>query len=150
MAPAAADLQGAPRALRTSPGFLVGKAAQQGADLAERALRPLALKARYYGVLVSLQERGPLAQHELGQLLRIDRATMVAVIDHLERLGFVVRGLHPVDRRTYQVQVTTAGQAALEQARGAMAGADAALVDRLSAQEGAQLVMLLQKLCGLE
>ena len=150
MAPAVADLQAAPQALRASPGFLLGKAAQQGADLAERALRPLALKARHYGVLVSLEDRGPLAQHELGQLLRIDRTTMVAVIDHLERLGFVVRGLHPVDRRTYQVQLTTAGQAALERARGAVASADAALVDRLSAKERAQLVMLLQKLCGLK
>lgn len=150
MAPAPADVQSVPQALRASPGFLLGKAAQQGAELAERALRPLELKARHYGVLVSLQDRGPLAQHELGQLLRIDRTTMVAVVDHLERLGFVLRGLHPVDRRTYQVQLTAAGQSALEQARGAMADADTALVDRLSAQEGAQLVTLLHKLCGLE
>ena len=150
MPPAPADLQRVPGALRASPGFLLGKAAQQGAELAERALQPLALKVRHYGVLVALQDRGPLSQHELGQLLRIDRTTMVAVVDHLERLGFVLRGLHPVDRRTYQVQLTAAGQAAVEQARGAIAGADAALVNHLSAQEGAHLLRLLQKLCGLE
>jgi MarR family transcriptional regulator, lower aerobic nicotinate degradation pathway regulator len=150
MAPASTDLQRVPHALRASPGFLLGKAAQQGAELAERALRPLALKARHYGVLVTLRDHGPLAQHELGQLLRIDRTTMVAVVDHLERLGFVRRGLQPADRRTYQVQLTTAGQAALAQAYGAITGADAALVARLSAQERAQLVMLLHKLCGLE
>ncbi len=149
MAPAPADVRTVPQELRASPGFLLGKAAQQGAELAERALPLLDLKARHYGVLVSLQDRGPLAQHELGQLLRIDRTTMVAVVDHLERLGFVVRGLHPVDRRTYQIQLTAAGRWAFEQARDSMAGADAALVDRLSAQEGAQLVTLLHKLCGL-
>jgi DNA-binding MarR family transcriptional regulator len=150
MAPASADLQRIPQALRASPGFLLGKTAQQGAELVEQALQPLALKARHYGVLVSLQDLGPVSQHELGQLLRIDRTTMVAVVDHLERLGFVVRGLHPVDRRTYQVRLTTAGQAAVERARGAIAAADAALVDRLTAQERAQLMILLHKLCGLE
>ena len=149
MAPTPADLQQVPEALRASPGFLLGKAAQQGAELAERALQPLALKARHYGVLVSLQDLGPLSQHELGQLLRIDRTTMVAVVDHLERLGFVRRGVHPVDRRTYQVQLTAAGQAVVEQARGATASADAVLVARLSGEERAHLVTLLHKLCGL-
>jgi DNA-binding MarR family transcriptional regulator len=143
------DLHQIPRALRTSPGFLLGKAAQHGAELAERALQPLQLKGRHYGVLVSLQDLGPLSQHELGQLLRIDRTTMVAVVDHLERLGFVQRGLHPLDRRTHQVQLTAAGQAVLEQARSATAAADVSLIDGLSAHEGAQLVKLLQKLCRL-
>jgi DNA-binding MarR family transcriptional regulator len=46
--------------------------------------------------------------------------------------------------------LTTAGQAAVERARGAIAAADAALVDRLTAQERAQLMILLHKLCGLE
>ena len=119
MAPAPADLRTLSQGLRASPGFLPGEAAQRGAELVEQALSPLALKARHYGVLVALQDLGSLSQHELGQLLRIDRTTMVAVVDHLERQGFVLRGLHPVDRRTHQVQLTAAGQAALEQAGGA-------------------------------
>ena len=150
MPQAAAEVRTIPHALRASPGFLLGKAAQQGAELAERALGSLELKARHYGVLVSLQELGPLSQHQLGQVLRIDRTTMVAVVDHLERLGLVCRSLHPGDRRAYQVQLTAAGQAAVEQARRAMTGADAALVGRLSAEERARLVRLLRKLCGLE
>lgn len=148
MAPA--DVRTVPQALRASPGFLLGKAAQRGTELVEQALRPLALKARHYGVLVSLQDLGPHSQHELGQLLRIDRTTMVAVVDHLEQQGFVLRSFHPVDRRTYQIQLTAAGQATLEQARGAIAGADTALVGRLSAEERTLLVTLLRKLCGLE
>lgn len=150
MRTAPADVRTVPQALLASPGFLLGKAAQQAVELAERALRPLDLKVRHYGVLISLQDLGPLAQHELARLLRIDRTTMVAIVDHLERLGFVHRGLHQADRRMYQVQLTASGEAAVEQARGAIAGADAALDDRLSAQERAQLVILLRKLCGLE
>jgi DNA-binding MarR family transcriptional regulator len=117
--------------------------------LVERALEPLQLKARHYGVLVALDELGPRSQHELGQVLRIDRTTMVAIVDHLERLGFVARRPQPDDRRSYQVQLTTAGSAALARARGAVAAADASLVERLSAPERLRLVRLLRKLNGL-
>jgi MarR family transcriptional regulator, lower aerobic nicotinate degradation pathway regulator len=149
MAPALADARAVPRALRASPGFLLSKAAQRAAELAEQSLKPLALKTRHYGVLVALQELGPLSQHELGQLLRIDRTTMVAVVDHLERLGCVRRGLQPGDRRAYQVQLTPAGQAALDQARSTLAVADAELVDRLSPDERSALLALLGKLCDV-
>ena len=138
-----------PRTLRASPGFLLGKAAQQGAALVEQALQPLRLKARHYGVLVALDELGPCSQHELGDPLRIDRTTMVAIVDHLERLGFVERRPQPDDRRSYQIQLTAAGSSALAQARGAVAKADASLVERLSAPETLRLVRLLRKLNGL-
>jgi DNA-binding MarR family transcriptional regulator len=146
MASAPAKVATIPIALRASPGFLVGKAAQQAAELAEQALRPLELKARHYGVLVALHEFGPRSQHELGQALRIDRTTMVAIVDHLERLGFVQRGQHPADRRAHRVALTTTGQAALAQARGVMTQADVALVGRLSAADRARLVALLRRL----
>jgi DNA-binding MarR family transcriptional regulator len=141
------ELETGSHPLRDSPGFLLGKADQHGAELAERALEPLELKARHFGALVSLQA-GPLSQQELGQLLRIDRTTMMAVVDHLEQLGFVVRSPDPADRRAYQVRMTAAGEAGLEQAGSAIVDADNALVGRLSARERTHLVTLLRKLCG--
>ena len=138
-----------PRTLRASPGFLLGKAAQQGAALVEQVLQPLGLKARHYGVLVALDELGPRSQHELGDVLRIDRTTMVAIVDHLEGLGFVERRPQPEDRRSYQVWLTAAGSSALARARGAVAAADASLVERLSAPERRRLVRLLRTLNGL-
>jgi DNA-binding MarR family transcriptional regulator len=41
---------------------------------------------------------------------------MVAVIDELEAAGRVVRRRNPQDRRAYQLQLTTAGHAALQEA----------------------------------
>jgi DNA-binding MarR family transcriptional regulator len=111
----------------------------------EAALAPLDLKARHVGVLVALEEREPAAQHELSQLLRIDR-TLVAIVDHLERLSLVEGGVQPADRRTHQVRRTAAGRAATETAPAAMTAADGALVQRLSVAELAQLVTLLHKL----
>jgi DNA-binding MarR family transcriptional regulator len=149
MAPAPADVRSAPRALRSSPGFLLGKAAQRGSELVEQALRPLELKTRHYGVLVSLEGLGALTQHELGQLLRIDRTTMVAIVDHLEQRRFVRRAPDRADRRANRIQLTAAGRAALRSATGAVATADTTLVEGLSAEERAELVSLLHKICAL-
>ena len=138
-----------PRALVGSPGFLLGKAAQLGAELAEEALRTLNLKARHYGALVALDESNALSQHAMSQLLRIDRTTMVAVVDHLERLGLVQRASDPTDRRAYQVQLTPGGTQALAESRQAMLAADRTLVEQLSAEERRQLIELLSKVIGV-
>jgi DNA-binding MarR family transcriptional regulator len=135
-----------PTALLNSPGFLLGKAAQQALELVEAALAPLELKARHFGVLVALDEREPASQHQLAQTLRIDRTTMVAVVDHLERLGWVERRLHATDRRTHQVHRTPAGKVATDTARAVASRADAELVAGLSAAEVAQLLRLLRTL----
>jgi DNA-binding MarR family transcriptional regulator len=52
-------------------------------------------------------ERGSLSQQAIGERLRIDRTTMVALIDDLERGGYVKRERNPHDRRAY---VITRGQ----------------------------------------
>jgi DNA-binding MarR family transcriptional regulator len=140
------DQQTVPEALLNSPGFLLGKAAQQALELAEAALAPLGLKVRHYGVLVALDEREPASQHQLGEALRIDRTTMVAIVDHLEGLGWVERAPHATDRRTHQVVRTPAGQAATDTAHAVVRRADERLVARLSAAELAQLLGLLRTL----
>jgi DNA-binding MarR family transcriptional regulator len=138
-----------PQALSGSPGFLLGKAAQRGAELVEQALHSLQLKARHYGVLVALQDIGPLSQQELGRLLRIDRTTMVALIDDLETLGLVQRDVDSEDRRAYQIQLTARGKAALKRACSAVSAADDQLVAPLTIRERDQLVLNLRRLCGI-
>jgi DNA-binding MarR family transcriptional regulator len=91
-----------------------------------------------------------MSQQELGHVLRIDRTTMVAVIDHLERLGAVRRAVDPVDRRSHQVQLTVQGTAALNRARQLVTAADDELVQGLLAREREQLIDLLQRLVGLD
>src|SRR5262245_32397792 len=148
MAQSPDDLLEMPQALSGSPGFLLGKAAQRGAELVEHALQSLQLKARHYGVLVSLQDIGPLSQHKLSRLLRIDRTTMVAIIDHLETLGFVRRAVRSRDRRSCEMQLTSRGKAVLKRARSEASAADERLVEPLTRRERDQLVVLLWRVCG--
>jgi MarR family transcriptional regulator, lower aerobic nicotinate degradation pathway regulator len=105
--------QAPPRALRRSLGFLLAKAAQRGAALVAEALEPSGLKARHYGVLVTLAEDDGLTQQELGQRLSIDRTTITAVVDDLQRRGYALRKPDPSDRRAYNVSLTEAGRQGL-------------------------------------
>ncbi len=54
-----------------------------------------------------------MSQQQLGRKLRIDRTSMVKLVDALEKHKFARRRNHPVDRRAYLVEITTAGSKAL-------------------------------------
>lgn len=135
-----------PESLRRSIGFMLSKAAQRAIEMSEEALRPLGIRSRHYGVLAALAEAGPLSQQRLGEWLRIDRTTMVGILDDLERLGFAQRHPDPADRRAYAVQLTSPGEAALARARAILAAVDSELVAQLSEEERRRLHELLSQI----
>ena len=59
-----------------------------------------------------IAERGPLSQAALGELPRIERTTVVAVVDELERAGYVNRGRYAADRRVHSL-ITPTGRRVL-------------------------------------
>lgn len=98
-----------PPSLVDREGALLVIAARTGQQLATRRLSPLGLTVQLCGVLNRLAV-GPISQHELGEQLRIDRTTMVELIDDLEAKGVVVRQRNPTDRRAYLIQLTPKGR----------------------------------------
>lgn len=99
-----------PAALARNTGFLLSKVSQLAREGFERALEPMGLKARHYGVMSALAGEGPHAQKDLGERLAIDRTTMVGLVDELEGLGLVARRRDPEDRRRYDLALTEAGE----------------------------------------
>jgi DNA-binding MarR family transcriptional regulator len=135
-----------PAALAASTGYVLSKAAQRAVETFEAALRPLGIRSRHYGVLTLLVEDGPLSQQVLGERLRVDRTTMVAVVDDLERLGLAERRRDPADRRAYAIHPKPAGEETLTRARTLLAEAEEAIFAPLSAAERRQLRDLLVRL----
>jgi DNA-binding MarR family transcriptional regulator len=135
-----------PTSLTTSAGFLLSKVAQAAGELMLETLGQLGVKPRHVGVLAVLAENGPLSQHAVGELLRIDRTTMVALVDELEQWGLARRQPDPRDRRAYRLELTPAGRHTLGQAEAAAAQANAALLAPLGPAEQRQLLELLQRL----
>jgi DNA-binding MarR family transcriptional regulator len=135
-----------PRTLLRRTGFLLAKATQRVREHVEPALAPLGIRPRHYGVLETLAEFGPLSQQSLGGRVRMDRTTMVQVVDDLERLGYVGRSPHPTDRRAHSVRLRADGRRALGDARRLLRATDAAAFAPLSASERRQLRELLARL----
>ena len=80
------------------------------------ALAPIDLNAGHHTVLRALTDDGPHSQQHLSTALRIDRTTMVGLIDVLEDRALVRRERNVADRRAYDVHVTPAGRDVLRRA----------------------------------
>lgn len=126
-------------------GFLLSHLGEVLRDRTAKGLTDLGLSPREYGVLWRLADDGPLSQRELGELHRIDRTTVVAVIDALEERGLVVRELDRADRRRRLLVLTPAGRALLSEAGDVVDRSAGDLQAALTASERRELHRLLTK-----
>jgi DNA-binding MarR family transcriptional regulator len=109
---AAAGPPALPPSMRDRVPFLLYSASQISQSLANEMLAEMGLSARQAGILTMVTELEPMTQKALGDALRIDRTTMVALLDDLEEKGYVARQRHPRDRRAFLVHPTDSGRAA--------------------------------------
>jgi DNA-binding MarR family transcriptional regulator len=91
-------------------------------------------------------ERGSLSQQAIGERLRIDRTTMVALIDDLERAGYVKRERNPDDRRAYVITLAAAGKRAQARAEEAVDAHALEFFGKLYEDERQELHRLLARL----
>jgi MarR family transcriptional regulator, lower aerobic nicotinate degradation pathway regulator len=112
----------------------------------DRALEPTGMSTRHYSVLSSTLYKGPMSQQAVGQKVRIDRATMVGLVDDLERLGLLERRRNTEDRRLYDLTVTDAGRQAVDDAELAVREVETRLFAPLSKTGRTQLHRLLSQL----
>lgn len=91
-------------------GYLLKHAHAQLEASTTRALQPLGLDPRALGVMRVLASREPTSQQHVAQLLRVDRTTMVALLDTLEGQGIISRRPQVDDRRRNLVELTATGR----------------------------------------
>jgi DNA-binding MarR family transcriptional regulator len=135
-----------PPALRDRLGPLLGRTHEAHRALTAAALAPLGLSPKGFGALAVLADEGPLAQLRLAERQGIDRTTMVAVIDELERAGAVERHRDPVDRRRYALHITAGGRALLARASTAVIESEDRFLDPLPATDRERLRAALRAL----
>ena len=135
-----------PPSMRDRVPFLLYRAAEQSHSLAKDMLAQIELNARQVGILTLVIVREPMTQKALGDMLRIDRTTMVALIDDLERKGLVIRQRHPRDRRAFLVSPTESGRTAKVEAIRILDEQQRCFLAPLAAAERQQLGALLKRL----
>jgi len=97
------------------------------------------------GMLLLIEANPGVTQGRLATAARLDRSTMVGVVDSLEERGLIERR-RGEDRRTNGLWLTTPGRSLAARLRVRIARHERRVASRLSAAERAQLLALLEKL----
>jgi len=135
-----------PPSMRDRTTFLLYRAGELSHSMANDMLAPIRLTARQVGILTLVTELEPMTQKALGDILRIDRTTMVSLIDDLERKGYVARLRHPRDRRAFLIEPTGEGRAAKTDAITILDEQKRRFLAPLTANQQKQLLSLLKLL----
>jgi len=102
---------------------------------------------RYYSIVLVLhQAREPYTQRTLGNVLNIDKVTMVRKIDHLMEAGIIERVNNPGDRREKFIMLTGKGKKAIKEIEEATAEINDRAMQGLSTTERQQLYSILERM----
>ncbi len=137
--------------LYARPGFLLRRAHQISAAVFEDECRSVGLTPAQFGVLTVLASAPGLDQSSLARALGFDKVTVLRVLRGLEARGLVHRTAALKSKRNMAVVLSPEGVTLLQLAAKPAERAYERLMDPLSPEQRAQLVLLLMELTqGLE
>src|SRR5919204_6684626 len=119
-----------PRCLSRRIGFLLARGHIDCVAMAGEVLEP-GVSGKHFGCMATIANEGPLSQQKLGDRLRVDRTTIVALVDELERRGLVARRRNPEDRRAYALEATGEGRRWVRRTSAGLARAELRLLEGL-------------------
>ncbi len=99
-----------------------------------------------FGVLALIDANPGLRQTRLGEILGIDRSTVVGVIDKLEARGLVERAADRDDRRAHALRLSAPGAEQFRALARRVRRHESRVAKRLSAAERDLLIALLQRI----
>lgn len=155
-APARANTTADPRAgkplhdddidlLRDSLAYEIKKAQVRCYEVLFGYFGPDALSPGRMTALCIIGNQPGINQSALADALRVNRASVVKVIDALQSLGYVERQSIPEDRRSYALAVTPAGLAELRRLAQVSRRYEEIVAAQLTARERKTLFQLLAK-----
>jgi DNA-binding MarR family transcriptional regulator len=125
---------------------LLAQVGDYAAEQFGRALVPLGMTRPQVGLMRLIAARPGLSQQELAAALAVVPSRLVALLDDLERHGWVERRDDPDDRRMYALVLTEAGARRMEDVARIARAHNEAICAPLTGDEREQLVALLRKL----
>lgn len=135
-----------PEVLATRVGYLLNRSAIRIRQMMEEALAPLNIFAKHYGLMAVVKEKGPITQQAIGDILKIDRTTMVLLVDDAEGKDIVIRNPHPTDRRCHLLSLSENGQKIFDKANHLVKKVEDEFFSVLGERDKEHLITLLGKL----
>lgn len=106
----------------------------------------LDLTQKQVSVLWLVDDHPGIAQTDLARLMRMDRATTMAIVNRLEARRYLLRGKSPSDNRKQTLALTGEGSKALAVAKDAIRQHEEWLKSRFTAKEVARLIEFLTRI----
>jgi DNA-binding MarR family transcriptional regulator len=106
----------------------------------------LELTQKQVSVLWLVDDHPGIAQTDLAQRMRMDRATTMAIVNRLESRDYLVRGKSKTDGRKQTLNLTRSGRKALVTAKSAIQQHEQWLKSRFTEREVAKLVEMLTRI----
>lgn len=106
------------------------------------------LTQKQVSVLWLIDDHPDIAQTDLAQRMRMDRATTMAIVNRLQARGYLVRGKSPSDGRKQTLNLTDKGRTALSRAKVAISEHEQWLKSRFTEKEVEQLLEFLIRIHG--
>jgi DNA-binding MarR family transcriptional regulator len=113
-------------------------------SFAERAGQDI--RPGLFSALALIAANPGLSQTRLSREIGFDKATVVALLDSLERLGWAERRRSPDDRRRHSLYISKVGEKSLAQLLDVAIANEAGIREVLTGKEQAQLFSLLDKI----
>lgn len=135
-----------PDVLATRVGFLLNRAAIRIRQMTEEALAPLEIYPKHYGLMAVIKSQGPSTQQAISEILKVDRTTMVLLVDDAESKDIVVRNPHPTDRRCYLLGLSENGEKIYRRAHRLVKQTENEFFNVLEKIEQEELIKLLGRL----
>jgi len=106
----------------------------------------LGLTQKQVSALWLVSEHPGISQVDLGQHLRMDRATTMTIVNRLQERGYLLREKSPDDGRKHALHLTAQGEGALVMAQECIAQHEAWLKARFTSDEIKNLVEMLGRI----
>jgi len=106
----------------------------------------LDLTQKQVSVLWLIDDHPGIAQTDLAQRMRMDRATTMSIVNRLQDRGYVVRGQSETDKRRQTLNLTGPGKAMLVRAKEAIFEHEKWLKSRFTDAEIAVLIEMLARI----
>ncbi len=137
--------RGRPPSLLAHPSYLASQVSKYGRRQLEATLAEHGLALIHHAVLSALDDFGALSQQEVADSLDLDKSHLVGRIDQLEDRRLVRRQQDPSDRRRNRLELTSEGNALVDQLRSAGRRSQQGFLSSLSRSEQQTLVTLLRR-----
>jgi len=109
-----------------------------------RIFAEIGLAPGQFSILTLIAENPDCFQMDLARLARVDRSTLVPVIERLINLKLIARSQSREDRRAYHLNVTACGRNAIEQVTPDLRAFEEAITDGMGEREKKALLLSLQ------